>query len=78
LHDYYTPKPIEFQGFLAILAFFVNYADFYVNIIMSTDATSRLPCHRYLEPICHILGHVYEQQHQMLTLQEYLHISFDG
>ena len=40
MHGYYTPKPIEFQAVLAIFTIFVNYADFYVNIIMSTDATA--------------------------------------
>lgn len=44
MHEYYTPKPMKFQGFLAILTLFVNYADFYVNRVMSTCATtSKLP-----------------------------------
>ena len=30
---------MEFQGILVILAIFVNYADFYVNIIMLTPET---------------------------------------
>ena len=34
MHRYYTPKTIEIQDILSILAIFVNYADFYVNIIM--------------------------------------------
>ena len=34
--DNYTPKKVEFQVILAFLTIFVNYADFYVNIIMST------------------------------------------
>jgi hypothetical protein len=40
MHRYYTPKPIEFQAVLAIFTIFVNYADFYVNIIMLTDVTT--------------------------------------
>jgi len=39
MHRYYTLKPLEFQAVLAIFTFFVDYADFYVNIIMLTDAT---------------------------------------
>ncbi len=31
---YYTPKAREIQAILSILTLFVNYADFYVNIIM--------------------------------------------
>lgn len=41
LHEYYTPKPLKFQGILAIFTIFVDYADFYVNIIMSTFATGK-------------------------------------
>jgi hypothetical protein len=37
MHQYYTPKPIDFQAELVEFAIFVNYADFYVNTIMSTD-----------------------------------------
>ena len=40
LHEYYTPKSIIFQEFLFIFTIFVNYADFYVNIIMLTAATN--------------------------------------
>ena len=40
-HEYYTPKTIEFQDILAIFTIFVDYANFYVNIIMSTGATIR-------------------------------------
>ena len=36
MHRYYTPKAVEFQAVLAIFTIFVNYADFYVNIIMLT------------------------------------------
>ena len=36
LHEYYTPKTIIIQGFLFKITIFVNYADFYVNTIMST------------------------------------------
>ena len=39
LHEYYTPKSIIFQGFLFKITIFVNYADFYVNIIMLTNTT---------------------------------------
>ena len=38
LHEYYTPKPPEIQAVLVIFTIFVNYADFYVNIIMLTGA----------------------------------------
>ena len=34
LHEHYTPKTIKKQAVLAIFTIFVNYADFYVNIIM--------------------------------------------
>ena len=40
MHKYYTPKTLVFQGVLSIFTIFVNYADFYVNIVMLTDATS--------------------------------------
>ena len=39
MHEYYTPKTTKKQANLAIFTIFVNYADFYVNIIMSTAAT---------------------------------------
>ena len=34
IHPYYTPKFTKIQAFLAKLAFFVDYDDIYVNIIM--------------------------------------------
>ena len=34
LHEYYTPKAIKIQASLAIFTIFVDYAQFYVNIIM--------------------------------------------
>ena len=34
LLQYYTPKTFEFQVFLGVITIFVNYAHFYVNIIM--------------------------------------------
>lgn len=34
LLQYYTPKTFEFQVFLGVFTIFVNYAHFYVNIIM--------------------------------------------
>ena len=40
LHEYYTPKTLKIQAVLAIFTIFVNYADFYVNIIMLTTAIS--------------------------------------
>ena len=39
MHEYYTSKTTKKQAYLAIFTIFVNYADFYVNIIMSTAAT---------------------------------------
>ena len=39
MHEYYTPNPIKLQGFLAIFTIFVDYADFYVNMIMLTVLT---------------------------------------
>ena len=42
LHEYYTPKPPEIQAVLVIFTIFVNYADFYVNIIMLTCAIAHL------------------------------------
>ena len=40
MHEYYTPKSTEFQAILYIFTIFVDYADFYVNIVMSTQATN--------------------------------------
>jgi len=34
MHEHYTPKTTKKQAVLAIFTIFVNYADFYVNIIM--------------------------------------------
>lgn len=39
LHEYYTPKDTKFQGVLYIFTIFVDYADFYVNMVMSTKVT---------------------------------------
>ena len=39
MHEYYTPKSTEFQAVLYIFTIFVDYADFYVNIVMSTQTT---------------------------------------
>lgn len=39
MHGYYTSKTIEIQGILSNYGIFVNYADFYVNIIMLTMST---------------------------------------
>lgn len=41
IHGYYTPKTNKMQGFLVIFTFFVDYAYFYVNMIMSTKTTSK-------------------------------------
>lgn len=40
LHEYYTPKTHQKQVKLDIFTIFVDYAYFYVNIIMLTSATS--------------------------------------
>jgi len=40
LHKYYTPKPTEFQDVLSIFTIFVDYDDFYVNIVMLTQETN--------------------------------------
>lgn len=37
IHPYYTPKFTKFQAILAKRAFFVNYDDFYVAMIMLTS-----------------------------------------
>lgn len=42
LHEYYTPKSTEFQDVLDIFPIFVDYADIYVNTIMSTNATEAI------------------------------------
>ena len=34
LHEYYTPKSTKIQVLLYIFTIFVDYADFYVNIVM--------------------------------------------
>ena len=45
IHPYYTLKFIKFQVKLAKMGFFVNYDDFYVNIVMSTEEMPGiLPC----------------------------------
>ena len=41
IHEYYTPKTNKMQGFLVVFTFFVDYAHFYVNMIMSTKTTSK-------------------------------------
>ena len=38
MHEYYTPKTLKIQAVLYIFTIFVNYADFYVNIVMLTAA----------------------------------------
>lgn len=43
MHEYYTPKSIQFQAILGKITIFVNYADFYVNIIMLTASTDSPP-----------------------------------
>ena len=40
MHKYYTPKSPIFQAVLSIFTIFVNYADFYVNMVMLTAATT--------------------------------------
>ena len=35
-HKYYTPKPLVFQALFLKITIFVDYADSYVNVIMST------------------------------------------
>lgn len=42
IHPYYTLKFIKFQVKLAKIGFFVNYDDFYVNIVMSTQGTTSI------------------------------------
>ena len=39
MHEYYTSKTPVIQADFVSFSFFVNYADFYVNAIMSTDVT---------------------------------------
>jgi len=41
LHEYYTPKSTELQDVLSIFTIFVDYDDFYVNIVMLTRATKK-------------------------------------
>ena len=41
MHEYYTPKTNKMQGFLVIFTIFVDYAHFYVNMIMSTKKTAK-------------------------------------
>ena len=55
LHEYYTPKALKIQAVLSIFTFFVNYADFYVNIIMltpSTKAQKKFAIFNYLARYC--------------------------
>ena len=39
MHEYYTPNSNKMQGFLVIFTIFVDYAHFYVNMIMLTVKT---------------------------------------
>ena len=39
MHEYYTPNLNKMQGFLVIFTIFVDYAHFYVNMIMLTVKT---------------------------------------
>jgi hypothetical protein len=42
LLKYYTPKTIQMQATMGKITLFVNYDDFYVNIVMSTRVTASL------------------------------------
>ena len=42
IQGYYTPKTNKMQGFLVIFTIFVDYAHFYVNMIMSTNGTAEM------------------------------------
>ena len=42
IQEYYTPKTNKMQGFLVIFTIFVDYAHFYVNMIMSTNITAEM------------------------------------
>ena len=46
IHPYYTLKFTKIQVNLAKMPFFVNYDDFYVNIVMLTCATGLL--HKFI------------------------------
>ena len=63
MHEYYTPKPTKFQAILDKIPIFVDYADFYVNTIMSTRATE----HGYAFTIFNYFA-TYRSVHEMLTL----------
>lgn len=39
MHEYYTPKPTKLQGISVFFTLFVNYANIYVNRVMSTFET---------------------------------------
>lgn len=54
---YYTPDSFGFQVHLGDFTFFVDHADFYVNTIMSTDATGdacgpQIYGHRAISGVC--------------------------
>ena len=40
IHEYYTSNSTKLQGFLVIFTIFVDYAHFYVNMVMLTVQTS--------------------------------------
>ena len=57
LHEYYTPKEAKIQDVFRIFAIFVDYDNIYVNIVMSTCATTSLLSIRILSqfPRCWFL-----------------------
>ena len=60
LHEYYTPISVIFQAFLYIFTIFVNYADFYVNIIMLTLTTEKKEIFAFFNysAICRVAIHL--------------------
>ena len=71
MHEYYTPNSNKMQGFLVIFTIFVDYAHFYVNMIMSTDKTKKSKIIHFLF-ICTYVGLAWFQKHKMLNLQAFL------
>ena len=68
MHEYYTPNPNKMQGFLVIFTIFVDYAHFYVNMIMLTVKTKVSKNIQFLFINAYV-GLVAFKQHKMLILQ---------
>ena len=71
IHEYYTPNLNKMQGILVIFTIFVDYAHFYVNMIMSTVKTAKPKIIHFLFINTYVaLSRC--RRHKMLILQVFL------